>query len=116
MARNIKLFKILTLLTVTANGVSSSVVSAQSSAADPVTQTQNQSPPKSTDPNRIAAEKAEAEAQKLGQEDAPLATQVIPKWIEALKYWQLTGDRLEVAKDSMSSLNSTGCEENIQKP
>ena len=71
---------------------------AQSSAADPVIQTQGQSPPKSTDPNRIAAEKAEAEAQKLGQEDAPLATQVIPKWIEALKYWQLTGDRLEVAK------------------
>jgi CHAT domain-containing protein/tetratricopeptide (TPR) repeat protein len=98
MARNIKLFKVLTLLTVTANGVSSSVVFAQSSTADPVIQTQNQSPPKSTDPNRIAAEKAEAEARKLLQEDAPLATQVIPKWIEALKYWQLTGDRLEVAK------------------
>jgi tetratricopeptide (TPR) repeat protein len=71
---------------------------AQSSTTDPVIQTQNQSPPKSTDPNRIAAEKAEAEARKLLQEDAPLATQVIPKWIEALKYWQLTGDRLEVAK------------------
>ena len=92
MARNIKLFKVLTLLTVTAHGVSSSVVFAQSSAADPVTQTQNQSPPKSTDPNRIAAENAEAEAQKLSQEDAPLATQVIPKWIEALKYWQLADD------------------------
>jgi CHAT domain-containing protein/Tfp pilus assembly protein PilF len=71
---------------------------AQSSTTDPVTQTQNQSPPKSIDPNRIAAEKAEAEAQKLGQEDAPLATQVIPKQLESLKYWQLTGDRLEVAK------------------
>ncbi len=59
-----------------------------------------QTPPVSPnlDPNRIAAEKAEAEARKLLQEDAPLATQVIPKWIEALKYWQLTGDRLEVAK------------------
>jgi tetratricopeptide (TPR) repeat protein len=53
-----------------------------------------QTPPVSPnlDPNRIAAEKAEAEAQKLGQEDAPLATQVIPKWIEALKYWQLADD------------------------
>jgi tetratricopeptide (TPR) repeat protein len=98
MARNIKLFKVLTLLTVTANGVSSSVVFAQSSAADPVTQTQNQYPPKSTDPNRIAAEKADAEASKLLQENAPLATQVIPKQLESLKYWQLTGDRLEVAK------------------
>jgi CHAT domain-containing protein/Tfp pilus assembly protein PilF len=53
-----------------------------------------QTPPVSPnlDPNRIAAEKAEAEARKLLQEDAPLATQVIPKWIEALKYWQLADD------------------------
>jgi|688.fasta_scaffold16046_3 CHAT domain-containing protein len=97
MARNIKLFKVLTLLTVTANGVSSSVVFAQSSVADPVTQTQSQSPPKSTDPNRIAAEKAEAEASQLLKQQAPL-TQAIAKQEEALKYWRLAVDRLEVAK------------------
>ena len=59
-----------------------------------------QTPPVSPnlDPNRIAAEKADTEASKLLQENAPLATQVIPKQLESLKYWQLTGDRLEVAK------------------
>jgi CHAT domain-containing protein/Flp pilus assembly protein TadD len=59
-----------------------------------------QTPPVSPnlDPNRIAAEKADTEARKLLREKAPLATQVIPKWIEALKYWQLTGDHLQVAK------------------
>ena len=92
MSRNIKLFKILTLLTVTANGVSSSVVFAQSSATDPVIQTQNQSPPKSTDPNRIAAEKAEDEASQLTQQNAP-RIQVIAKLEKALKYWRLAGDR-----------------------
>ena len=92
MSRNIKLFKILTLLTVTANGVSSSVVFAQYSATDPVIQTQNQSPPKSTDPNRIAAEKAEDEASQLTQQNAP-RIQVIAKLEKALKYWRLAGDR-----------------------
>ena len=97
MARNIKLFKVLTLLTVTANGVSSSVVFAQSSAADPVIQTQNQSPLKSTDPNRIAAEKAEAEASQLLEQQAPL-TQAIAKQIEALNYWRLAEDPQKEAK------------------
>jgi CHAT domain-containing protein len=59
-----------------------------------------QTPPVSPnlDPNRIAAEKADTEARKLLREKAPLATQVIPKQLESLKYWQLAGDRLEVAK------------------
>jgi tetratricopeptide (TPR) repeat protein len=59
-----------------------------------------QTPPVSPnlDPNRIAAEKADTEARKLRRENAPLATQVIPKQLESLKYWQLAGDRLEVAK------------------
>jgi tetratricopeptide (TPR) repeat protein len=59
-----------------------------------------QTPPVSPnlDPNRIAAEKADTEARKLLRENAPLATQVIPKQLESLKYWQLAGDRLEVAK------------------
>ena len=65
---------------------------AQSSAADSVTQTQNQSSPKSTDPNRIAAEKAEDEASKLTFQNAPIS-QIIAKWQEALKYWRLAGDR-----------------------
>jgi len=59
-----------------------------------------QTPPVSPnlDPNRIAAEKADTEARKLMGENAPLATQVIPKQLESLKYWQLTDDRLQVAK------------------
>jgi CHAT domain-containing protein len=59
-------------------------------------QTDGQQPQKATEPsdlNRVAAEKAEAEAQTLDKQDAPLLTQVIPKWEEALKYWRLAGDR-----------------------
>jgi CHAT domain-containing protein len=59
-----------------------------------------QTPPVSPnlDPNRIAAEKADTEARKLMGENAPMATLVIPKQLESLKYWQLTGDRVQVAK------------------
>ncbi|WP_375466613.1 tetratricopeptide repeat protein, partial [uncultured Nostoc sp.] len=52
----------------------------------------------SPDSNRAAAEKAEAEAGQLGKQDAPLLSQVIPKWEEALKYWRLAKDRKQEAK------------------
>jgi tetratricopeptide (TPR) repeat protein len=50
------------------------------------------------DSNRAAAQKAEQEAQQLGKQKAPLLSQVIPKWEEALKYWRLAGDRKKEAK------------------
>lgn len=48
------------------------------------------------DTNRAAAQKAEAEANKLNLETTPI-TQVIAKWEEALKYWRLAGDRQKEA-------------------
>ncbi|MEH1782763.1 MAG: tetratricopeptide repeat protein [Nostoc sp.] len=50
------------------------------------------------DSNRAAAQKAEAEAQQLGKQKAPLLSQIIPKWEEALKYWRLAKDRKKEAK------------------
>ncbi|MEH1765570.1 MAG: tetratricopeptide repeat protein [Nostoc sp.] len=50
------------------------------------------------DSNRAAAEKAEQEARQLNKQHAPLLSQVIPKWEEALKYWRLAGDRKKEAK------------------
>ncbi|MEH1926303.1 tetratricopeptide repeat protein [Nostoc sp.] len=52
----------------------------------------------SPDSNRAAAEKAEAEAGQLSKQNAPLLSQVIPKWEEALKYWRLAKDRKREAK------------------
>ncbi|XZF61160.1 MAG: CHAT domain-containing protein [Gloeotrichia echinulata DVL01] len=49
------------------------------------------------DANRAAAQKAEQEAYQLGKQKAPLLTQVIPKFEEALKYWRLAGDRQKEA-------------------
>lgn len=45
-----------------------------------------------SDPNRVAAEKAEAEARELHKQNVPLLTK-ISKWKESLKYWRLAGDR-----------------------
>ncbi len=50
-----------------------------------------------SDNNRAAAQKAEAEAKKLKLETTPI-TQVIAKWEEALKYWRLANDRKKEAK------------------
>ncbi|MEH1782764.1 MAG: CHAT domain-containing tetratricopeptide repeat protein [Nostoc sp.] len=50
------------------------------------------------DSNRAAAQKAEAEGQQLDKQKAPLLSQVIPKWEEALKYWRLAKDRKQEAK------------------
>ncbi|MEH1868988.1 MAG: CHAT domain-containing protein [Nostoc sp.] len=55
--------------------------------------TQNNTP----DSNRAAAQKAEAEAEKLKVGTTPI-TQVIAKWEEALKYWRLAKDRKKEAK------------------
>lgn len=49
------------------------------------------------DSNRAAAQKAEAEARQLNKQNAPLLSQVIPKWEEALKYWRLAKDRKKEA-------------------
>ncbi|MBX9254874.1 CHAT domain-containing protein [Desmonostoc muscorum CCALA 125] len=50
------------------------------------------------DSNRAAAEKAEQEAHQLHKQNAPLLTQVIAKWEEALKYWRLAKDHKKEAK------------------
>ncbi|WYL97308.1 MAG: CHAT domain-containing tetratricopeptide repeat protein [Gloeotrichia echinulata IR180] len=50
------------------------------------------------DANRAAAEKAEQEAEQLSKQKAPLLTQVIPKYEEALKYWRLAKDRKKEAE------------------
>jgi tetratricopeptide (TPR) repeat protein len=50
------------------------------------------------DSNRAAAQKAEQEARQLNKQNAPLLSQVIAKWEEALKYWRLAKDRKKEAE------------------
>ncbi len=50
------------------------------------------------DANRAAAQKAQQEADQLSKQKAPLLTQLIPKYEEALKYWRLAKDRQKEAE------------------
>ncbi len=80
--------------------IGSLIISVPLMAAPQTTQinlAQQQSTPETSDPNRIAAEKAEEEAKKLDLKTTPI-TQVIVKWEEALKYWRLAGDKAKKAK------------------
>ncbi|MFN5514547.1 MAG: tetratricopeptide repeat protein, partial [Cyanobacteriota bacterium] len=85
----------LAALALVVNGLGGVEVKAQSWATTPKVVKPRliaQGTSVTTDPNRIAAEKAEAEASELSKQDAPL-TQIIAKREEALKYWRLAGDR-----------------------
>ncbi len=69
--------------------------SPQPTPLTPTPQQRTQS--NTSDSNRAAAEKAEAEARQLEKQNAPLSSQVIPKWEEALKYWRLAKDHKKEA-------------------